>query len=66
MQTTTEQPLWIGMGGEIFCTTHAGYYLQSATHAAPTATEHHTPTNHWINTSALHLDPTQHPCEACQ
>lgn len=45
-ETTKTSRTWIGPGGEVFCTEHAGRYLKSAATAAPAAVEHHTPLGH--------------------
>lgn len=61
-ETTKTSRTWIGAGGEVFCTDHAGRYLKSAATAAPAAVEHHTPLGHWIDTR---LTGETLPCELC-
>lgn len=60
MQTPSEQPTWIRLSGEAFCTDHAGQYLSSAAKTDPAATEPQTPTNHWIDATFTGL-PTNSP-----
>lgn len=61
----TDTRTWIGLGGEVFCTHHAGHYLTTAATASPTLDQHTTPLNHWIDTQTLNMPPHRRACEVC-
>jgi hypothetical protein len=65
--TGADMALWVGkQSGKVYCTKHAGSYLQAAIQSRPKAVSHTTQLDQWVGVTAAEAKMLNlHDCETC-